>query len=129
MITLKLLLWIAYIFLDVWINFYIIEINKSRPNYLLMNIVRGGVFILYGAFVWDFQANFWYLNIAIFCVTSFWLCFDILLNRFRRKHLLYIGPESGWIDRFGFKNPALYYACKVAALVLLIMSIINIYQP
>lgn len=129
MITLKLLLWAAYVALDVWINFYIIEVNKSRPNYLLMNIWRGAAFILYGAFVWDFQNQVWYWNIFLYSVASFWLLFDLSLNIARKKHPLYIGAESGWIDRFGFKNQGFYYMCKVFALIILVLATINIYNP
>lgn len=129
MATLKLLLWILYIAVDVRVNFLIIEKWDKRPNYLLMNIIRGGVFILYGAFVWDFQAEMWYFNIFLFCVTSFWLLFDLSLNIARKKHPLYIGAESGWIDRFGIKNQGFYYMCKLFALVVLILATINIYNP
>lgn len=129
MTTLKLFLWLLYIAADVWTNYVIIEKNNSRPNYLLLNIVRGAAFILYGAFVWDFQAEVWYVNIFLFCVTSFWLCFDLSLNIARKKHPFYIGAESGWIDQWGFKNRGLYYVCKLFALVLLILSVINIYNP
>lgn len=129
MITLKLFIWLLYIAVDCWINFTIIEKNDARPNYLLMNIVRGGAFILYGAFVWDFQAEIWYANIFIFCTTSLWILFDLSLNIARKKHPLYIGAESGWIDRWGFKNRGLYYTCKVFVLVILVFAIINIYNP
>lgn len=129
MITFKLFLWLLYIGFDVWTNYTIIEQNRSRPNYLLLNIVRGAAFIVYGSFVWDFQPEIWYANIFIFCTTSFWILFDLSLNIARKKHPLYIGAESGWIDRWGFKNRGLYYICKVFALVIMILSIINIFEP
>lgn len=129
MITLKLFVWVAFVAIDVWINYTIIEKNNARPNYLLLNIIRGGAFILYGAFVWDFQAELWYLNVFVFCCTSFWCLFDLSLNIARKKHPLHIGQHSGWIDQFGFKNPGIYYFGKVCALILMVFSIINIYQP
>lgn len=128
MITLKLFVWVAFIAIDVWINYTIIEKNNARPNYLLLNIIRGGAFILYGAFVWDFQAEIWYLNVFVFCCTSFSILFDLALNIARKKHPLHIGQNSGWIDQYGFKNPGIYYFGKVCALVLMIFSLINIYQ-
>lgn len=127
--ALKLFVWIAYILLDVWLNYKIIEVDDHKPNYLLLNIIRGAAFILYGAFVWDFQAEIWYLNIFIFCVASFWIFFDLWLNVVRGKHPLYIGANSGWIDRFGYKHPGIYYFCKACVLVILILSTINIYNP
>lgn len=128
MTTLKLLLWLAYIAVDVWTNYVIIEKNDSRPNYLLMNIVRGCVFIVYGAFIWDTQADLRTLYIFIFCTTSFWILFDISLNLSRGKHILYLGKESGWVDRFGFKHPVIYYLGKVCALAALVFSIAKLYQ-
>lgn len=128
-ITLKLLVWIAYVAFDVWINYRIIEVNKSRPNYLLMTIFRGVAFIVYGSFVWDFQYELWYLNVFIFCTTFFWITFDITLNLIRGKHWLYIGPESGWIDRWGVKNRDLYYVLKVMTAIVMVLSVINIYNP
>ena len=128
-IALKLLAWVAYILLDAGANFLTIEINKDRPNYLIMAVIRGIAFVLYGVYLWDFQADWWYFNIFIFCTTSFWLLFDIFLNRLRRKSIFHIGKNSGWIDRFGTRYPAIYWACKVIALVALVWSVANIYQP
>jgi hypothetical protein len=128
MITLKLLLWLLWIATDCWINYTIIEKNDSRPNYLLMNIVRGCVFILYGAFIWDTQADLRTFYIFLYCTTSFSIFFDLALNISRGKHLLYIGQTSGWINQWGFKNPFLYYIFKVLALAGLVFSIVKIYQ-
>lgn len=126
-ILLKLLLWFAYIAADIAINYYIIEKRKERPNYLLLNIIRGGAFIVYGAFIWNTQANWYTFYLFVFCVTSFWLMFDLVLNTIRGKHPLYIGPESGWIDRFGVKYNAIYYAGKILAVVALLWSIAKIF--
>lgn len=129
MTTLKLFVWLLYIAFDVWINYQIIEVKKVRPNYLFLNITRGGIFILYGAWIWDFQNQVWYWNIFLYSVASFWLLFDLSLNIARKKHPLYIGAESGWIDRFGFKNRGFYYMCKVFAMIILVLATINIYNP
>jgi hypothetical protein len=129
MITLKLLVWIAYISFDVWINYRIIEVNKRRPRYLLLNIMRGSAFVLYGRLVWDMKPEIWYLNVLLFCVTSFWIGFDSVLNLTRGKHMLYIGPQSGWIDKWGVSNPVLYYLCKFFALIILVLATINIFAP
>lgn len=128
MITLYLLIWVALIWIDVWNNYEIIEVNDSRPNYLLMNIVRGMFFIVYGAFVWNAQADIRTFYIFLYCTTSFWVLFDLSLNVIRGKHPLYIGQNSGWIDQFGFKYPALYYIGKIVALAALVFSIAKIYQ-
>lgn len=128
MITLKLLLWVVYIGLDVWINYTIIEVNNKKPNYLVLNIQRGIAFILYGVFIFDTQADLRTFYIFLYCTTSFSIFFDLALNISRDKHLLYIGQTSGWIDQWGFKNPFLYYIFKVLALAALVFSIVKIYQ-
>lgn len=128
MITLKLILWVAFIAADVWCNYYIIEINRARPNYLLLNIIRGVAFVLYGRFVWDLSLDLQTFYILLCCTTSFSIFFDLALNISRGKHLLYIGQTSGWIDQWGFKNPFLYYIFKVLALAGLVFSIVKIYQ-
>lgn len=128
MITICLLVWIAYIAVDVWLNYFIIEVNRARPNYLLMNIVRGVAFVLYGRLIWDAAIDMHTLNIFLYCTTSFWILFDLGLNLARKKHPLYIGQHSGWIDQYGFKYPGIYYLGKVCALSALVYSIIKIYQ-
>lgn len=128
MITLKLLLWQLYVSFDVWINYRIIEVNDSRPNYLLMNIVRGVAFVIYGRLIWDASVDMQTLYIFLYCTTSFWLLFDLGLNIARNKHPLYIGQHSGWIDQYGFKYPGVYYLGKICALAALIFSIIKIYK-
>lgn len=126
--TLKLLLWIAYTGFDVWINYRIIEINKNRPDYLLMNCFRGLALITYLSLIWKFQWTWWHANLILLCLTFFWIAFDLSLNLLRKKHPLYIGAESGWIDQWGFKNRAAYYIAKLVALVVLVWSITNIYN-
>ena len=128
MTTIRILIWLLYIAADVVVNYYIIEEKKSRPNYIILFIARGGAFMLYASLVWGFQYEIWYSNIVLYCLTSFWLVFDLSLNLSRGKHALYIGPTSGWIDRAGIKYTGLYYFCKLAALVFLVLSIINIYM-
>lgn len=128
MITIYLLIWAVYIAADVWCNFYIIEQINSRPDYLKLNIIRGVAFVLYGRFVWDLSLDLHALYILVYCTTSFWLLFDIFLNLSRGKHLLYIGKDSGYIDQYGFKYPAIYYLGKLVALFVLTYSVTKIYQ-
>lgn len=127
--TLKLFVWLIFIGLDVLYNWYVIEKKHQRPFYLVLNIARGFAFILWGVFIIDFQYDIFYLNYFIFAITSFWLLFDLGINVTRKKHPLYIGMHSGWIDQFGFRHQGIYYLAKVIALVWLVFSIINIYNP
>lgn len=127
MITLKLLLWIVVIAAFVAFGYYIIKVKKSRPFYLLENIVKGMLFILYGAFIWDAQPDISTLNLLLWCASSWWILFDIAMGSILHSNPLYIGPNSGWIDRLGVKYPIGYWAAKILALFVLCQTTINFY--
>ena len=110
--TICLLVWIVAILAEAYRNYYIIEIKKSRPNYLQSFVMRGMAAILHGV-LFDPQNMGDYWPVLLFQVTSFWLLFDLSLNFLRHKPVLYIGKSSGWIDRFftwiGSEN--VYFYC------------------
>lgn len=126
-ITLKLLLWIAVIAAFVWFNLWNIK-RGNRPFYLLENIVKGGLFILYGVYVWDTQNDIRTVNLLLWCGTSWWILFDISMGIGLHGRPLYIGKNSGWIDRLGVKYPLGYWLLKAIALYVLIATTINIYR-
>ena len=125
-ITVFLLVWLLPIGANVWA-----DRTGRKPNYLMMFILRGMAAILHGVM---FQPENWgeYFPVFVFQVTSFWLFFEAALNIVRKKPLLYYDMkegDSGWIDRF-FKwtgKPA-HTVAKIAALILMILSIIVIYH-
>jgi hypothetical protein len=127
MITLKLLLWILVIAAFVVGDWYQIKKKHSRPNYLLENIMKGFFFILYGAYIWDAQNYLRTVNILLWCVTSWWILFDISMGVILHGQPMYIGPSSGWIDRLGIKYPWGYWALKLLAVYILIKTTVNFY--
>lgn len=128
MITLYLLLWLIFIGVDVYRNYYLIEVKKTRPIYIQSFILRWMVAILHGI-LFDPRNVADCIPVFIFQVTSFWLLFDLILNYLRKKPMLYMGDQSGWIDRtFTWINSdAFLFFCKVLALVLCVFSVIVIY--
>lgn len=128
MITLYLLLWLVFIAAEVYRNYRIIEINKGKPSYLHSFVVRGMAAIIHGV-LFDPHNMAEYLPVFIYQVTSFWILFDLILNWMREKPMLYLGKESGWIDR-GFDwvgSEGFLFFCKVLALVACGFSIAVIY--
>jgi hypothetical protein len=126
MVTLKLLLWIVFIGLFVVWSVYNIR-RGNRPFYLLENIIKGFVFIIYGAFIWDSQSDMRTVNLLLWCATSWWILFDIATGVILHGNPLYIGKSSGWIDRLGVKYPWGYWALKLLALYVLIKTTVNFY--
>lgn len=125
MITFKLLLWLGVIAGFVIVNYRIIR-NGKRPPYLQHNIAKAALAIVH-AVLFNPQNTIDWLPILFFQITSYWILFDLALNIARKLHPLYIGAESGWIDRWGNKHRGPYYFAKMAALVILIISIAVIY--
>src|SRR5690349_8339259 len=99
MITLKLILWVLVIAAFVMAD--TIQIRKgNRPFYLVENILKGIAFILYGAFIWDTQADRFTLVLALWCAATWWVLFDAAIGLILHGNAFYVGKSSGWIDRF-----------------------------
>ena len=132
MITLKLFIWLLPIAFNVWTD------RKGRkPDYLVMFILRGCAAILYLGWVWDAQGGYHLIDdvvnltpLIMFMVTSWWLFFEAGLNFVRKKPLLYYDTkekDSGWIDRFFAKYQKLHTPAKLLAILLLLLSLTDIY--
>lgn len=129
MTILYLFIWLAFIGAEVYRNFYLIEKRKTKPIYLQSFIFRGMAAIAHGIlFNPENMAD--YLPIFIFQITSFWLLFDLMLNYLRRKPALYMGEQSGWIDRaFTWINSdGFTFFCKLLAFLVCVFSVIVIIQ-
>lgn len=115
-----MIIWLIYISLEVLAHYYLIEVKKSRPDYLRFNILRGMASIFHGAYM-DVSSWAEYGELLLFQVTSFWILFDVALNLARGKHFLYWGKKSGWIDsKIG--GSLLYYVLKfICAVVFIVM--------
>jgi hypothetical protein len=137
MITLRLLLWLVPIGLNTWA-----DANGRKPNYIIMFILRGVALILYGTLwvdeiLYTFQDWLPVIFVFIYCMTSFWILFELALNVIyniregENRSLLYFDQkegDSGWIDRFFKRNPQLHTIAKVISLILMIVSIVFIYR-
>jgi len=123
MITLKIILWFVFIVAEAYRNYRIIEVNKSRPDYLHSFVVRGMAAIGHGV-LFDPHNMADYLPVFILQVSSFWVLFDFALNYMRKKPLLYIGAKSGWIDRF-FTWVGSEYILGVVKLLTLVVCILS----
>lgn len=140
MIAFKLLLWLLPIAFNVWT-----DRNGRKPDYLIVFILRGFVIILYLGGVWDMQGGYSLIedfkenwSLWLFCLTSYWLFFEIGLNVVRGRikqlgfwsGLLYydtVEKDSGWIDGFFAKYPKLHAPVKVLTFLLMLMAITDIY--
>lgn len=107
--------------------------NGRKPNYAQMFILRGMALVIYLC-LWtkdpkDGWLVFW---VSMYAIASYWVTFEILLNVYRNRPLLYfdrIEGDSGVIDRFFAKKHVLWHAgAKVAAVVIVVFSIIRIYE-
>ncbi len=128
MITLYLLIW----FLVPEANAYI-DRKGRKPIYIQTFIFRGiAAFFHWCIFIRT--PDQWPLLVwlIVFQLTAFWIWFEIRLNLYRGKPILYYDTtenDSGWIDRFFAKLGLKWHlAAKVTALVTMIISIVRIYQ-
>lgn len=125
---LKLLPWIAFIVGHAFFDFYRIK-KDDKPIYLQSFIIRGMVAIAHVVIFFPYTDHpFEWWPLLIFQVTSFWLIFPLLLNGLRRKPALYVGAQSGWMDEYFLNHPINQWIAKAAALTLMVLSTIVIYQ-
>lgn len=91
-------LWFLFIALEVARNYYMIEKQKTVPNYLQSFILRGIASILHGIAVGVVNTKE-YAILVIFQCCAFWILFDLALNLFRGKSPIHKG-KNNLIDRF-----------------------------
>ena len=121
-------IWFAFILAHVIRDWYLIEKLKKRPNYshsTRARIVIGAAYIM---LVWDWKHIWLLADLCIFMLTSFWLCFPLLLNIFRKRMVFYLGKTSGSLDPYFLKHPVQFRLALIVSLILCILSIIVIYQ-
>lgn len=116
--TLILFSWFVFIAFEISRNYWIIK-KKASPIYIQSFIIRAIAAILHGV-LWNVQSWLEFWPLVIFQVSSFYLSFDLVLNLLRKKHPLYQGDDSGWLDELGL---TFYLFLKVLCLGLLILSL------
>lgn len=98
--SILLLIWAVIVAAEAGIHYYFIEVKSVKPIYLIVNILRGIVGIVYGAVFWTPENMTEYWPVAVFQFTCHYAMFSPLLNWFRAKPAFYSGLHSGWIDKF-----------------------------
>ena len=135
MTTLILLLWLIPIAINVYI-----DRNGKKPNYAQVFIFRGVAALLH-AILFDVAVGWLpdnlyqysvlellliWLPMLLFQITSFWILFELALNKVRGREWLYFDRsenDSGWIDRiFNNLGNGAHLAAKIAALITCILS-------
>lgn len=105
-----------------------------KPNYAMVFIIRAFCAILHGALFINDYVNYWFYwwPVLVFEVTSFWIIFELSLNIYQRRPLLYYDNkegDSGWIDRaFKFLGHGAHTFAKLLALIAMIFSILLIFK-
>lgn len=137
---LKLLLWLI-----APITNAVLDRKGPKRVYWIVNLIRFMAAVLHGALFfpsswmpWNTPINelsgwrllmIW-LPVLIFQMTSFWIVFELILNRFLKRPWLYYDhkeKDSGLIDRFfAWAGPTAHKVAKLAALILCILSAIVI---
>ena len=127
MILLQLFVWIFFIVVHAVVDYREIEYHNSKPNYLVSFIIRGIAAILHGIMMDVTKPEEWW-PILIFQVTSFWVLFSPILNLLRGKPFLYLGEDSGWIDRFFINRKSFYLSVYILVSIICTLSTILIYE-
>ena len=124
-----MIFWLLFILTEVYRNYYIIEIKKESPWYLLSFIFRAMAFIFHGGMIMDVGPLDW--EIFTMQIGGFWLLFDPLLNLMRKKNFWYTGANnefnSGWIDKYIGPRPWLLWGLKIIVLIAVIVAAISFY--
>lgn len=124
MIFLKLGIWLIVPLFNAWM-----DRKGAKRNYLVVNILRGMAAILHGSLFIHTYEGYWYYwwPVLMYQFTSFWIVFELVLNRYLGRGPLYYDQkegDSGIIDRF-FKwaGTGWHTVAKVVAMLLMIYSI------
>ena len=115
-----MIFWLVYILTEALIQYKLIE-EGYKPNYLTLFFIRG-VFSLFHAFPILYVSSLHeYITLLIFQICTFWVLFDLILNKLRGKPWSYKGENSGWLDKIDY---TIYYKLKSLALFGAIVSYI-----
>lgn len=144
MLTIILLLWLIPIAVNVYI-----DREGKKPNYTLVNTLRGMAAILHGLIldlvcgyfpeqmkidpsvysIWELVKMF--APIFLFQITSYWILFELAYNKVRGREPLYFDRkerDSGITDKiFDALGNGAHLTAKIIALVICVLSIIKIY--
>jgi len=121
MIALKLTGWLALILINVYIDWRLIKSGKG-VNHVVETVIRIAVGILYAGLVFGVRRPDEHFQwVALFEATSFYLFFELLLNKARGLDWFYLG-NTAVTDRWFKKNFPAYIGLKGFALALFLLS-------
>jgi hypothetical protein len=107
---------------DIIGNYFVIEVKKSRPNYLQLFTIRGIAAIVHASLVMQVMDFREWIPILGFQLASHFTLFSPGLNlarsSIRRKHnwFTYRGKDSGWLDSIANGNyPWVYWTMYAVA--------------
>jgi hypothetical protein len=121
-----LLLWFVYILAEAIVQGYFFESDeKFKPDYRILWLFRGAASILHGILLQtenpEHYYNFKDYGVAVvFQMCTFWILFDLILNKLRGKKWNYIGGSDS--SQFDKLKPVLYWFLKGLALICAIVS-------
>jgi hypothetical protein len=113
-------IWLLFVVLQAVWHWYIIEKRKQSPNHYLHFCIRlsvASVLCSYRNYLFDL---YWFIDL-IFYGVMFSVCFDMLLNKLRRKKIFYVGTTSV-LDKLFSKSPNHYWGIR--AVLLFMFSIL-----
>lgn len=123
---LQMIGWLLLISINVVVDWYLIEKLKKGVNHVAETVLRIGVAILYAGLVFGVRAPNEHAQwVAIFMPTSFWLFFELGLNKARGLEPFYVGLTAK-SDKFFRRNFPMYIGLKGFALILLVVSVIQL---
>lgn len=124
--TINILLWLGFVWFEIGRNYFLIEGLEIRPHYGISAFIRfiaGGLFFFH-AYPDPATAGFISIVYGLFQWTSFYILFDLILNKLRGKDWDYRGKNSGSLDKLPDTK---YYLLKAGSLVVLILTLIVMY--
>lgn len=118
--------WLLLIAINVIIDWYLIVKLKKGVNHLAETIARIFVGLLYAGIVFGVRAPDEHFQwVAIFMTTSFWIFFELGLNKARGLEPFYVG-ETAKSDIFFRRHFPIYAGLKLFAAILLVTSVIQL---
>lgn len=119
-----MLIWLLFIGLELYRNYYLIKIKRLKPIYIQSFIIRAvsGILISISTDPFGLWTNIIeVIPFIVFEITSFYILFDPILNILLGNKWNYKGLESGWFDSLSLP---MYYIMKILSLIGLIISTI-----
>jgi hypothetical protein len=114
--------WLLFILADIIGNYFVIEVKKSRPNYLQLFTIRGITAIVHASLIMQVVDLRTWVPVLAYQLASHFTLFSPGLNlarsSIRRKHnwFTYRGKDSGWLDSIANGNyPWVYWTMYAVA--------------